>query len=199
MLEIGAVAVLAGFCMAAGWWIVHGRNSQASAPAPQLALTPPAKPAPQMVVGPEPAKPVDKRADKPTAPPSPKDAPKPPAKPTIPETKPSVPPPSPPPAPPKSADKPTTTLTFQKDIQSILQAKCILCHGDKNKFKGNLDLRTLRSLEKGGDSGPAINRQDPETSPIWDSVSSGQMPPGKTKLSESEKKKLHEWIVGGGK
>jgi hypothetical protein len=133
---------------------------------------------------------------KPVPPPPPKESPKPAAKP-VERDEPIVPPQ---PAPPKPAEKLTTTLSFQKDIQPILQAKCVLCHGDKNKFKGGLDARTLRSLEKGGDTGPAINRQQPELSPLWDTVSTGQMPPGKNnKLSESEKKKLHDWLVGGAK
>ena len=103
------------------------------------------------------------------------------------------------PSPSRPVENRTTTLTFQKDILPILQSKCVLCHGDRNKFKGSLDARTLRTLEKGGESGPAINRQEPELSPLWDAVSSGQMPPGKVKLSEPEKKKLHDWLVGGGK
>jgi hypothetical protein len=199
-LQVGAVVLLAGFCMAAGWWGVHHNDQTtltlATTVGPDVVKAEPAKPV--VVVKPveipaAPPKPVEK----PAAPPKPVE--KPVAPPPMPIAKPSTPPPPPPPTPPKSPDKPTTTLTFQKDILPILQARCVLCHGDKNKFKGGLDVRTLRTLEKGGESGPAINRQDPETSPLWDSVSSGTMPPGKTKLSESEKKKLHDWLVGGGK
>jgi hypothetical protein len=190
-LQIAGVVVLAGFCMAAGWWLMHGRDTPSPAsfanaePVTVAAVTP---------IAPAVAKPV-RSVEKPSPPPPPPAEPK-PEKPAVPPAKPmlpSVPPPQ------KPAEKPTTTLTFQKDILPILQAKCVLCHGDKNKFKGGLDLRTLRTLEKGGESGPAINRQEPELSPLWDSVSSGQMPPGKIKLSDSEKKKLHDWLVGGGK
>lgn len=148
----------------------------------------PIKPIKPAVVVAEPPKP----AEKPAPPPPPKPVEKPAAVVT------PTPPPTPPPAKPVTPPS-TPTLTFQRDIQPILRAKCVLCHGDRNKFKGGLDVRTLRTLEKGGDSGPAINRQDPETSPLWDSVANGQMPPGKSKLSDSEKKKLHDWLVGGGK
>jgi mono/diheme cytochrome c family protein len=179
--------MLASFCMAAGWWWMHGRETQSPAPV---------GPAPLVkadVV--KPAAPVAatqvQRVEEPIPPP--------PA-PTPPKLEPSASPPVKPSAsPPKPAEKPTTALTFQKDILPILQAKCVLCHGDRNKFKGGLDVRTLRTLEKGGETGPAINRQEPELSPLWDTVSSGQMPPGKNKLSESEKKKLHDWLVGAGK
>jgi mono/diheme cytochrome c family protein len=193
-MQAGVVAVSAGICMAAGWWIVHHNHQQAAA-APAVALVAkvePVKPVKAPAVVAEP-KPVEKPAPPPA---KPQAAPKPVEKlPVV-----IAPTPAPPPPPAKSASTPATTnLTFQKDIAPILQAKCVLCHGDRNKFKGGLDARTLRSLEKGGDSGPAINRQDPETSPLWDSVASGQMPPGKNKLTEAEKKKLHDWLVGGGK
>jgi mono/diheme cytochrome c family protein len=190
-LQAGAVVFLAGLCMAAGWWFVHrGENVVAPRPsAPVIAKAEWTKPA--IPLQPIENPPAPKAVEKPIDPP--------PTKPTSKSITPPPAPSQPAPAPKASAEKPKTTLTFQKDIQPILQAKCVLCHGDRNKFKGGLDLRTLRNLEKGGESGPAINRQDPETSPLWDSVSSGQMPPGKNKLSESEKKKLHDWLVGGGK
>jgi hypothetical protein len=199
-LQAGAVVLLAGFCMAAGWWGVH-RNDRATptsvtAALPESAKVEPAKPAAIVKPAEVPAAPP-KPVEKPAGPSKP--AEKPMAPPPMPVAKPSVPPAPAPPLPPKPAIKSTTTLTFQKDILPILQAKCVLCHGDRNKFKGGLDARTLRTLEKGGESGPAINRQDPETSPILDSVSSGAMPPGKTKLNDSEKKKLHDWLVGGGR
>jgi hypothetical protein len=181
--QIAAVVMLASFCMAAGWWWMHGRETPSPAPiANHVSVnTDVVKPATPVVV--KPVQPVEKPVQPPTAISE---------QPVAPPIKPSAPP-------PKPADKPTTTLTFQKDILPILQAKCVLCHGDRNKFKGGLDVRTLRTLEKGGDTGPAINRQEPELSPLWDSVSSGQMPPGKNKLSDSEKKKLHDWLIGGGK
>jgi outer membrane biosynthesis protein TonB len=182
--QIAAVVMLASFCMAAGWWWMHGRDTPSPAPiASNVSLnTDVVKPATQVIV--KPVQPVEKPVPPPASPPKSEQPVAPPVKPNAP--------------PPKPADKPTT-LTFQKDILPILQAKCVPCHGDRNKFKGGLDVRTLRTLEKGGDTGPAINRQEPELSPLWDSVSSGQMPPGKNKLTESEKKKLHDWLVGAAK
>jgi hypothetical protein len=186
--QIAAVVVLASFCMAAGWWLMHGRETPIPAPIANnvSAKTDVVKPATPVIA--KPVLPVEQPV---LSPPPPPTAPK-SEQPVAPPVKPSA-------LPPKPAEKPSTALTFQKDILPILQAKCVLCHGDRNKFKGGLDLRTLRTLEKGGDTGPAINRQEPELSPLWDTVSSGQMPPGKNKLSDSEKKKLHDWLVGGGK
>jgi hypothetical protein len=181
--QIAAVVMLASFCMAAGWWWMHGRETQSPVPIANnvSVITDVVKPATPVIV--RPVQPVETPIPPPATPKW--------EQPVAPPVRPSA-------LTPKPADKPTA-LTFQKDILPILQAKCVLCHGDKNKFKGGLDVRTLRTLEKGGDTGPAINRQEPELSPLWDSVSSGQMPPGKNKLSDSEKKKLHDWLVGAGK
>jgi outer membrane biosynthesis protein TonB len=207
--EIGAVVVLAGFFMAAGWWLLGRRTPPATPPAaeharaevkatnpsPAAAVAEPSEPAekPAALVVPqppvkEPSKPVERPVEKPIEKP---------AAPAIPpEPPPTTMKPPPPPAAPAA-----TNLTFARDIFPILKAKCYSCHGEnKKKLKGGLDVSTVRLLEKGGDGGPAINRKEPETSPLWDTVASGSMPPGKgTKLSESEKKKLHDWIVGGGK
>jgi hypothetical protein len=106
--------------------------------------------------------------------------------------------------PPKPTSKPipapsTAALTFQKDILPILQAKCITCHGTKDKLKGGLDVRSVAALLRGGDSGPGINRRVPEQSLIWEVVAADQMPPGKGKLTEAEKSKLHAWLQGGAK
>ncbi len=188
VIQIAAVVMLAWLCMATGWWIMHGRDTQvhAAVAKSEAVKVEPVKPVAAALA--PPAQPVEKPAPPPPAPKELK-----PEKSVTPPVKPIAPPP------PKPAEKPTTTLTFQKDILPILQAKCVMCHGDKNKFKGGLDVRTVRALEKGGENGPAINRQEPELSPLWDAVSGGQMPPGKNKLSESDKKKLHDWLVGGGK
>jgi hypothetical protein len=190
-IQVGVVVVSAGVCMAAGWWIVHHNQQQPAAPHAVAKVEPP-KPKPTAASPTPPPPPAAK----------PQSAPKPVEKPPVIEVPPPagapILPPTPPPAIP-AAPPVTTNLTFQKDIAPILQSKCVLCHGDRNKFKGGLDVRTLRSLEKGGDSGPAINHNNPETSPLWDSVANGQMPPGKNKLSDVEKKKLHDWLVGGGK
>jgi len=94
---------------------------------------------------------------------------------------------------------PNTALTFQNDVLPIFQQRCIVCHGDRNKFKGGLDVRTVRALEKGGESGSAIDRNMPEKSRLWELVVNDEMPPGKPKLTEAEKRKLHEWLAGGGR
>ena len=45
-----------------------------------------------------------------------------------------------------------TPLTFEKDIRPILKANCFDCHGEGEKLKGGLDLRSLvtQDLAKNG-------------------------------------------------
>src|SRR4051812_7019876 len=68
--------------------------------------------------------------------------------------------------------------TFEKDIEPILRATCWRCHGEKS-LKGELDLRTLAGIRKGGESGPAIVAGKPDESVLFEKVRDGEMPPGK--------------------
>ena len=78
----------------------------------------------------------------------------------------------------------------------MFQAKCISCHGGLSK-KGGLDLRTLATAVKGGNSGPGLKPGKPGESPIWETVRTGQMPPPtKQQLTADEKKLLLAWIAG---
>src|SRR5262249_56848409 len=70
-----------------------------------------------------------------------KDAPPPPV-----TKKETPPPPPPPPPPPKDEPKgdPTAPVVFyDKDIKTIMQARCDRCHGEGGKAKGGLDTRTF--------------------------------------------------------
>jgi mono/diheme cytochrome c family protein len=197
--QAAGVVLLAGVCMAAGWWLFQGRHATPVAPNPSSAepeITQsepkPAQPV-AVTVRPDPIRPpVAVPMPKPDEPPRRAEPPS--ARPAAPASPPPMPTPrpTPPPAPP------TTALTFEKDIRPIFQAKCVNCHGG-NKRKGGLDLRTVAALLKGGDTGPSINRQNPEQSALWEAVANNQMPPGKTKLTDAEKKKLHDWLLGGAK
>jgi hypothetical protein len=87
-------------------------------------------------------------------------------------------------------------LTYEKHVLPILQRACVSCHGARKR--GGLDLRTLTALERGGDSGPGVKRGSPDDSPLWESISSGRMPPKKPgALTAGEKKAIREWIASG--
>jgi periplasmic protein TonB len=91
----------------------------------------------------------------------------------------------------------TVALKFESDILPILQTKCISCHGSLSK-KGGLDLRSLSSLVRGGNSGPGLKPGQPDDSPLWQTVKAGQMPPAnKPQLTAEEKQRIVAWIAGG--
>jgi hypothetical protein len=48
-----------------------------------------------------------------------------------------------------------TGVTFAKDIRPILQASCVKCHGDQRP-KGELTLKTLEGVLKGGKDGQVV-------------------------------------------
>src|SRR5438067_7368831 len=75
---------------------------------------------------------------------------------------------------------------FNADVRPILQAYCTECHGEAEKPKGGLDLRLRRFALRGGKSGPAVVAGKPDESLLVERVSSGEMPPGKKKLSAAE-------------
>src|SRR5438105_5962676 len=86
---------------------------------------------------------------------------------------------------------------FETDVQPLLKAKCLRCHGDKAR-KGDLDLRTHASVLKGGESGPVVVPGHPEKSLLYEKVRSGVMPPGKKNpLSEAELALIRRWIHAG--
>jgi mono/diheme cytochrome c family protein len=89
-------------------------------------------------------------------------------------------------------------VTFEVHIRPLLKAHCWQCHGDE-EFKGRLDTRLVRSLLKGGESGPAIVPGNHADSLLYDRVAAGEMPPGKKKLAPREIELLAKWIDGGAK
>ena len=58
-------------------------------------------------------------------------------------------------------------VLFETHVRSILKAHCWQCHGDEEKPEGKLDLRLVRLMSAGGESGPAISPGQPDTSLIW--------------------------------
>lgn len=90
-------------------------------------------------------------------------------------------------------------LTFEKDIRPIFRAHCFDCHGATDEMQGQLDLRLVRFLKQGGESGAAITVGAPEDSYLLDRVRSGEMPPGDHRVSDKEIAVLEKWIAQGAK
>lgn len=97
-----------------------------------------------------------------------------------------------------AGDKPAA-LTFERDIRPIFKANCFQCHGETGVKEGNLDLRLQRFAAAGGDSGPAIVAGNSEDSYLVGRIRSGEMPPGKHKLTAEEIERVARWIAQGAK
>ena len=86
---------------------------------------------------------------------------------------------------------------FETDIRPILREYCLDCHGASDQLEGSLDLRLVRFMLHGGDSGPALVARDADASLILQRVESGDMPPGTLKVSPEKKAILRAWIAAG--
>ena len=82
------------------------------------------------------------------------------------------------------------------EIAPLLKEHCIKCHGGATK-KGGLDLRSLKGLLEGGESGPIFVAGHPEKSRLISQLHPGadtHMPP-KGQLSQAEIIRMQEWVT----
>jgi hypothetical protein len=84
---------------------------------------------------------------------------------------------------------------FKKDVQPILDAKCIRCHGAQRR-DGKLDMRSLDSMLAGGVSGPAIKKGNSKKSLLIELIHYNEMPPKKQtpRVTKEELELLRKWI-----
>lgn len=85
-----------------------------------------------------------------------------------------------------------TPPAFDKDVQPILQANCVMCHGATPQ--GKLDLRSQQSILDGGASGPVVIPGASDKSLLLTKVVTRQMPPGNVKLTDAEIDQIRLWI-----
>ncbi len=87
--------------------------------------------------------------------------------------------------------------TFEKSIVPIFKSRCFKCHGEK-KREGELDLRRKFTIQKGGDSGSAIDVKHPAKSLLLELITEGLMPPeGEPPLSKTQIEVIKQWINAG--
>jgi cytochrome c553 len=91
-----------------------------------------------------------------------------------------------------SAQSSKKVPAFDADIKPLFTAKCAACHGSAPQAK--LDLRTPEAILKGGASGPAVVPGEAAKSLLIDKIVTGQMPPGKVKLTAAEIDSVRGWI-----
>ena len=87
--------------------------------------------------------------------------------------------------------------TFEADVRPILKAHCFQCHGKEGKTEGELDVRLVRLLVAGDDSGPALVAGKAEKSYLIERLESGEMPLGEAKVPATELRIIREWIDQG--
>ena len=91
------------------------------------------------------------------------------------------------------------TLTFEKHVRPILKQQCFHCHGEAGETSGDLDVRLVRLMAAGGESGAAIVPGEPEASLLWRRIESDEMPDGEKKLTPEQKHVIKQWITQGAK
>ena len=94
-------------------------------------------------------------------------------------------------------------VDFVRDVQPLLEASCVQCHG-ADKDKGGLRLHTAADLAAGGDSGAAVDTAAPEASLLLQRL---HLPPDDDEAMPPKDKaprptaeqvaKLREWVASG--
>lgn len=88
---------------------------------------------------------------------------------------------------------------FENRVRPVLSGHCLNCHGSK-KQEAKLRLDSREAMLKGGESGPAIDEQDPANSYLLQVLNYSpddiQMPPdGKLKADDIES--IRRWVMAG--
>jgi len=104
-------------------------------------------------------------------------------------------------APPASAPAAVAKVDFAKEVQTLLETKCLECH-NPSKVKGKLLMDTLANLTKGGESGAGLVPGQPEKSEIIKRIvlpkdSDDIMPPKGGPLPAAEIDVLKRWVAEG--
>src|SRR5438105_1946830 len=90
-------------------------------------------------------------------------------------------------------------LSFEKDVQPILETSCLSCHGDAVQ-SGKLDLRSRDAALKGGARGADLVPGDPEASRLYRRIAGLEqpsMPAQGTQLTAEQVRTIKRWIEEG--
>jgi mono/diheme cytochrome c family protein len=89
-------------------------------------------------------------------------------------------------------------VSFKKKIKPLLKRRCGSCHGSS----GSLNLRSYKSLMKGGKSGKVIIPKNSAKSLLYKRIigkGGARMPRSKPPLKKSDKDLIKLWIDQGAK
>ena len=87
---------------------------------------------------------------------------------------------------------------FEKEVQPILVAKCLKCHGGEEKIASEFSLTSRAATLRGGELGPAVDLAKPEASSLLKAIHYDelQMPPS-GKLPPAQIAILTRWVKEG--
>jgi mono/diheme cytochrome c family protein len=90
-----------------------------------------------------------------------------------------------------------TAVYFEDSVRPIFKAMCFQCHGEEDDHHGGLDVRLVRLMRQGGDSGESIVPGNAKQSRLWQRIEADEMPEGSKKLSAKQKQIVRDWIEQG--
>ena len=93
--------------------------------------------------------------------------------------------------------EPLEELTFEEHVRPIFKAHCFQCHGEEPELSGELDVRLVRLLRAGGESGPVVVSGKPNASLLWQYIDGDAMPKGSKKLAAEQKDIIRRWLEQG--
>ena len=97
---------------------------------------------------------------------------------------------------------PVLAPDFERHVAPILVRRCVECHQQSNR-SGGLDLTSAVGVQSGGDSGPVIEVNQPNSSYLLHRVLSGEMPPASRGIPQplppQEQDVLKAWVDTGAK
>ncbi len=89
-------------------------------------------------------------------------------------------------------------IRFETHVRPILKRHCFQCHGEEEHPEGGLDLRFVRLMLQGGETGSVIVPGKPEDSLLFQRLRDSEMPPDESKLLSAEEVRIiRDWIAAG--
>ncbi len=89
---------------------------------------------------------------------------------------------------------------YEATIRPILRSNCFACHTDKTLTSG-LSLETREAILRGGNRGPAVNKNEAGASMLLAAIrqtgDAPKMPPGGRKLTDEQAAAIEKWIAAG--
>lgn len=104
---------------------------------------------------------------------------------------------------PKEVKLDSNTTVYEKAVATILEQKCVGCHGT-DKIKGSLQLNSIENILKGGKGGSILVGINGKEASLIERIhmplgNEKHMPPdGKLQLTPSEISILNQWVKAGG-